>query len=286
MRTTTTGLRNTAVGRSAAGGTAVAAAGRAGFVARGVVYLLVGVLALRIAVGDSGRQADRGGAVQELARQPFGGFLVWALGIGLACMALWRLSEAVFGAAGPGGRDASTRLASLARFGFYAFVAASVIALAAGRKNGSGGSGGSEEGASDKQSKGATAEALDLPAGRWLVAAAGLVVVVAGVWIAVRALLRKYRDHLELGRMSTRTERVVDTLGVAGGVSRGAVFTAAGVFVLVAAAKYDPDKAKGLDDTLRTFADTAAGPPLLGVVAVGLMLFGVFSFAMARWRKV
>ena len=90
----------------AARGSVMKGAARAGFVARGVIYLLVGVLALQIAFGEHGQQADRQGALAEIAQRPFGAVLLWALGIGLAGMALWRLSEAVFGAAGPDGRSA------------------------------------------------------------------------------------------------------------------------------------------------------------------------------------
>ncbi|MEU8137026.1 DUF1206 domain-containing protein [Streptodolium elevatio] len=250
---------------------------RAGLTARGVVYVLVGALAVQVALDDKGKQADRGGALTELAEQPFGALFVWTVGIGLAAMALWRLSEAVLGAAGPGGRDTSKRLLAGVRFVFYSFVAVSVISFAAGRKSSD---------SSDKQSKDATARVFDLPVGRWLVALVGVVIVGAGVWIAARAVKREYRKHLKLSRMSQPTENAVDLLGVVGGVSRGVVFFAAGCFAVTAAVKYDPGKAKGLDDTLRTFADTSAGPLLLVAIAVGLVLFGLFSFAMARWRKV
>ncbi len=73
---------------------------------------------------------------------------------------------------------------------------------------------------------------------------------------------------------------------MAGGAARGLVFAVAGVFAVRAAIAYEPDRAKGLDDTLRTFADTPLGPWLLDCVAAGLVLFGVFPFAMARWRRV
>ncbi|KUL45894.1 DUF1206 domain-containing protein [Streptomyces regalis] len=111
-------------------------------------------------------------------------------------------------------------------------------------------------------------------------------VFVAHGWIGVRALRRKYHDKLRLGQMSHRTRQLVDVTGVAGGAARGLVFAAAGVFAVRAAIDYETDRAKGLDDTLRTFADTPLGPWLLVCVAAGLMLFGVFSFAMARWRRV
>ncbi|KOV95226.1 membrane protein [Streptomyces sp. NRRL B-1140] len=264
--------------RRMARGSVTEGAARAGFAARGVIYLLVGALALQIAFGDTGHQADRGGALQELAQKPFGAVLLWALGIGLVGMALWRLSEALFGSTGKDGRSARKRLMAAARFVFYVFVAYSVLNFAVSRHQ----SGGS----SDRQSRDATAKALEIPGGQWLVGAAGVGVVVAGGWIAVRAVMRKYHDKLRLGQMSHRTRQLVDVTGVAGGAARGLVFAVAGVFAVRAAIDYEPDKAKGLDDTLRTFADTPLGPWLLACVAAGLVLFGVFSFAMARWRRV
>ncbi|MFI7497932.1 DUF1206 domain-containing protein [Streptomyces sp. NPDC049687] len=261
----------------AARGSVVKGAARAGFVARGVIYLLVGLLALQIAFGDQGQQADREGALGEIAQRPFGAVVLWALGIGLAGMALWRLSEAAFGAAGPEGRTAKKRLLGLARCVFYSFVAYSVLTLAAG------GSGGSS---SDRQSKDVTARLLEVPAGQWIVGAAGAGIVVAGVWIGGRAVTRAYHDKLRLGELSPATRRLVDVTGVGGGVARGLVFAAAGAFAVRAAVDYDPEHAKGIDDTLRSFAHTPVGPGLLACVAAGLVLFGVFSFAMARWRKV
>ncbi|MFI7241095.1 DUF1206 domain-containing protein [Streptomyces qinglanensis] len=255
-------------------------AARAGFTGRGVTYLLVGILAVQVAFtgGKGGEQADRGGALQQVAEQSFGGLLLWALGLALAGMALWRLSEAVWGAAGPDGDKATKRLASGARAAFYTFVAYSVLAFAAGDK-------GSGSGASDKRSRDVTAEALGLPGGQWLVGAAGAAVVIGGVVLGGRAALRKYHKHLRTHRMSARQRKFVDTTGVAGGLARGLVFAAAGGFLLRAAVTYDPERAKGMDDTLRAFAETPAGPWLLVAVAVGLVLFGLFSFAVARWRS-
>ncbi|MFJ1807984.1 MULTISPECIES: DUF1206 domain-containing protein [unclassified Streptomyces] len=264
--------------KRAARGSMTKGAAKAGLAARGVIYLLVGLLALQIASGDGGKEADRQGALAEISEKPFGAVLLWALGIGLVGMALWRLSEAVFGAAGADGRSAKKRLQSLARCAFYSFVAYSVLAFAAG--SGSGG------GSSDEQSRDVTARVLDLPGGRWIVGVAGVGIAVAGVWMGARAVMRSYRKHLRLGEMSARVRRLVDITGVGGGAARGLVFAAAGAFAVRAAVDYEPNRAKGLDDTLRSFAGTPAGPGLLACVAAGLVLFGLFSFAMARWRKV
>jgi hypothetical protein len=264
--------------RQAKNSTAMEGAARWGFAARGLIYLLVGVLALQIAFGDSGEQADRGGALHAIAQRPFGSAVIWALGIGLAGMALWRLSEAVVGASGRDGRKASKRLQSGARFVLYAVIAASVLTYAAGNRGGSR--------SSDEQSQDVTARVMEMPAGPWLVGLVGAGLVAAGLWIGVRAVQRRFCEHLKVSAMSRRTRRTVDVLGVVGGVCRGAVFTVAGGFVVKAALSFDPDKAKGVDDTLRSFAETPAGPWLLVAVAAGLVLFGLFSFAMARWRKV
>ncbi|WP_328551900.1 DUF1206 domain-containing protein [Streptomyces sp. NBC_00358] len=274
-----TAARSSELGaRRAATGSGREGAARAGLAARGVIYALVGVLALRIAFGDSGgRQADRGGALEEIASKPFGAALLWALGAGLVGMALWRLSEAVFGAAGQDGGAAGKRLMSAGRCVFYGFVAYSVLAFAAGSRG---------SGSGDRQSRDVTAKALGLPGGQWIVGAAGAGLVVAGVWIAARAVMRKYHKHLKLGEMSRRVRKAVDTAGVGGGAARGVVFAAAGAFAVRAAVDYEPDQAKGMDGTLRSFAGTPMGPWLLACVAAGLVLFGLFSFAMARWRKV
>ncbi|MGY0488483.1 DUF1206 domain-containing protein [Streptomyces sp. WG-D5] len=256
-------------------------AARAGFIGRGVIYLLIGFLALRIAFSDggSGKQADRSGAVAEIAEKPFGMALLWLLGIALAGMAVWRLSEAAFGQAGPDGRKPSKRAMAAGRFVFYAFVSYSVLSFAAGEKSSGGNS-------SDKSSKDVTAKALEWPGGQWIVAAAGLAVAGAGVWIGGRALMRKFHKHLKMSELTGRTRKGVDFLGVFGGTSRGVVFAAAGAFAVTAAVRHEPGRAKGIDDTLRSFTDTPAGPWLLALIAVGLVAFGLFSWANARWRKV
>ncbi|MFF3849206.1 DUF1206 domain-containing protein [Streptomyces sp. NPDC002328] len=263
----------------AARGSVTKGAARAGLTARGVIYLLVGLLALQIAFGeDKSQEADRQGALAEISERPFGSVVLWALGIGLVGMALWRLSEVVFGSAGPDGRKTKKRLLAAARCVFYSFVAYSVLAFAAG--SGSGG------GSSDQQSRDVTARMLELPGGQWIVGAGGAGIVVAGLWIGGRAVMRKYHDKMRMGEMSPTVRRAVDITGVGGGAARGLVFAAVGSFAVRAAVDYQPDQAKGLDDTLRSFAETPVGPGLLACVAAGLVLFGLFSFAMARWRKV
>ncbi|MEU9127012.1 DUF1206 domain-containing protein [Kitasatospora sp. NPDC048540] len=252
-------------------------AGRAGFTARGVVYLVVGTLAIRIAFGRGTGEADRQGALREIAGGPFGAAALWLLVAGFASMALWRACSAV-SCAGFGRKSgrAGRCLMDAGRATFYAAVSWGTAAFAVG-------AGGQGDG--DSQSRDWTASALALPAGRWLLGAAGVALATAGAGMAVRAVRRRFLRELDTGGMGTWTRRWVTACGVAGNAARGTVFAAAGAFVVTAAVRFDPYRAKGLDDTLRAFAGTRAGPWLLVLVALGLSLFGVFSFASARWRR-
>ncbi|WP_404961697.1 DUF1206 domain-containing protein [Streptomyces sp. 147326] len=252
---------------------------RVGLCARGVIYVLVGLLAVQMGFGgDSGKEADRSGAVRTIGEQPFGRVLLWALVVGLAAMALWRLSEAAFGQAVTGGDKWTRRLGSLGLALFYTVICIGVVQTAL-----VGGSAGGRPG--DETSKDYTARVLNWPGGRVLVGVVGAVLVIVGVVIVVRSLMRKFEENLRTGEMSPTTRRVVAGLGIVGGVATGVVAAVAGLFVLLAAVQFDPGRAKGMDETLRSFAATPAGPVLLIAAAVGLLLFGLYSFCEARWRK-
>ncbi|MEU6946484.1 DUF1206 domain-containing protein [Streptomyces sp. NPDC046316] len=274
-----TAASSSAVARRVARGDAVRGGARMGFVARGVLYLLVGALAVRIGLTGTGEQADRGGALVGVSESPFGAVLLWALGLGLAGMALWRLTEAVFGAAGPKGDGAAKRAMSGARCVFYGVTSYLVVSFAAG-------SGDSGAGSSDQQSQDITGRLLGLPGGQWWVGAVAVGFAVAGLVLAGRAVMRKYRKHLTWGQMSRKARHFMDVTGMVGGVGRACVFAAVGWFGAKAAVEFDPSEAKGVDDAIRSFAETPAGPWLLVAVAVGLVLFGAFSFGQAKWRKV
>jgi hypothetical protein len=251
--------------------------GRAGLAARGTMYILIGIIAVQIATGNSSQQADRTGAVRLVAKTPFGSVILWLLVIGFAGMTLWRLSEAIWGAPGEGGRKASKRVASLARAIFYGAVTYGVLKYALGVGAPS---------SSDKQSQDLTADALKVSGGQVLVGIAGAVVIGAGLYVAYRAFKRKFLKHLRLGSASARTRKVVTRLGQVGGIARGVVFATVGVFLIIAAADANPKQAKGIDSALRALAHTPAGPWVLIVIALGLVTFGVYSWCEARWRDV
>jgi Domain of Unknown Function (DUF1206) len=263
-------------GRRAAGHSAFHLLCRSGLVARGVLYLLIGWLAVQIGRGDGGHEADKKGALQTVADRPGGTVMLWLLVAGFAGLALWRFSEAAFGQPAADGRKASKRLASFGRGVFYSGGFVTMLSFVLGQGGNS----------SNEQSKSYTARAMEHTGGRWLVLAVGTGFVAWGVGNIVGAVRRKFLERLNTGRMGRRTRTVVKTLGVVGRASRGLVFGAVGAFLAYAAVTFDPGKARGLDGTLREFAGTPAGPWLLIVVAAGLLVFGAYSFCEARWRKV
>jgi hypothetical protein len=250
---------------------------RAGFAARGVMYVLIGILAIGVAFGNGGHKADQSGAVRVVGNTPAGAVLLWLLVIGFIGMALWRLSEALYGGPGADGRKASNRLIAGFKTVLYAFLAFVIMKYALGL--------GAPK-SSNKQSVDLTATAMREPGGRILVGIAGLVLAGAGVWLAWRAFERKFLAELRTGAMSPRARQVATFLGRIGGIARGIVFGAAGVFLLIAASTANAHKAKGIDATLRAFTRTPAGPWLLVLVAIGLILFGCYSWVESRWRKL
>lgn len=249
---------------------------RAGLVARGAMYTIIGVLALQVAFGKSG-QADQSGAVRAIAATPFGAVLLWLLVAGFTGMTLWRLSEALYGGPGDSGQQAGTRVAALATAVLYGVIAFGIMKYAVGL---------GAPTSSNKAAVDLTATAMRYPGGRIAVGIAGLALVAGGAAVAYRAWAQRFRAGLRLGEMSPRVRPMVVALGRVGGIARGTVFAAAGVFLIVAAATARAQQAKGLDATLRAFTRTPAGPWLLVAVAAGLVIFGAYSLADARWHRM
>ncbi len=264
--------------RRAAGSPWLQRLAQLGLIARGLIYVLIGWLALQIALGHSGAQADRGGAVRAIAAKSYGAGLLWLLALGFAGLALWRFSEVAFGPA-DGEDGKGERAQSFARALLYTGFAVTTATFVLGTSSSAGAN-------SNHQSVDATAKFMKHTGGRLAIGVVGLVLIGIGGFMAYEGLKKKFEKHLKLGEMSPRTRKVVEKLGMYGGLSRGVVFALAGVFIVAAAVTFDPAKAKGLDGTLRTFADSPLGPFLLAAVALGLVAFGVYSMCEARWRKV
>jgi hypothetical protein len=264
----------TASARRASDSPAARALARAGLAARGVIYILIGWVAILVALGQSSRQADQQGALQLLARQPYGLVSLWLIGIGFAAYALWRLSEAAFGVTGEG-NGAGPRLKSLARAVIYAGFAYLTFQVISG-----------SAGSQTKKQQDLTAKVMHHSGGRWLVGLVGLIIVIAGLTLVFEGIRRKFMKFLETSRMSPRTRRIVERLGVTGTIARGVVFALVGVLVVEAAVTYKPAKAGGIDKALLTLRNQPFGEFLLILAALGLIVFGIYALCEARWRKV
>jgi hypothetical protein len=268
------------VGTARAAGTAVVRSSgfellsRAGFIARGFIYAIVGILALKLALGRGGKLADQEGALRTVAHQPFGTVLLTALAVGLGGYALWRLTRAALGH-GPEGTDSRIdRVAALASglvyLGFF-FLALRILS----------GSRGSS--ANPHQT---TAGVLGWPAGVWLVGAAGLVLIGVGLYQGYRGISKDFLADSKTEEMGRRTRAWIGWIGRVGHLARMVVFVLVGVFLVKAAVEYDPRQAVGLDGALGKLLHQSFGPVLLGVVAAGLIAFAAYSFSDARFRRI
>jgi hypothetical protein len=247
---------------------------RTGLVARAVIYLLIGWIAILVAVGHSARRPNQEGALLLLAGKPYGDISLWLLGIGFAGYALWRLSEAAFGVIGEG-KGAGARAKSLARAVVYAFLSYltfQVISHAAASEI--------------RKQQDLTASLIHHSAGRWLVAIIGLIIFVAGAMLVVQGVRRTFMKYMMTSRMSAKMRRVVKRLGQIGVTARGVVFAIVGALIVDAAVTLRPSKSGGLDKALLTLRGEPFGEFLLLVVAIGLVIFGIYGLAEARWRRV
>jgi hypothetical protein len=262
--------------KQAAHGTWVEGAGRLGLLAKGASFLLVAALAIQVAVGAGGEPSDRQGALDAVADEPFGWVPLLLLAVGFAGYALWRFAQAFVDRDREGSdvTGIAKRASDLGKGVLYAGFAVLSVMLVAGSD-----AGGSEEDT-------ATSWILDLPLGQWLVGAAGLAVLGAGVWNGYRAVTLQFLDDLKTRTMSKSEERWYTAVGIFGHLARAVVFALVGIFLIRAAYQYDPNETIGLDGALAKLAAESAGPLLLGAVAFGLLAYGLFCFVQARYREV
>lgn len=245
---------------------------RAGLTARGVTYILIGVLALLLAFGAGGKHADQKGAMSELLSHSYGSVLVGALAVGFFGYALWRLLEAASGVTGEP-NSASARVKSAARGVIYLGITVSAI-------NALRGSSQSQSG----QQQTFAAKVLAHTGGRILVIVAGLAIIaVAGVLIAEGWKLKFMRFFKHI---PPQVERFVVQLGRIGTIGRGCVIAVAGVLLVIAGWRLDPHYAGGMDAAFRALLGQPFGQVLGIVAALALAAFGVYGLAEARWRRV
>jgi hypothetical protein len=249
---------------------------RGGYVASGVLHVLVAWLAVQLALGRPAGQADESGAFRTLANAPGGEVLLWAVVVGFVALALWQLTSAIVGVPGADApHQTGARAKSAAKGVLYGVLAATAVPYAQG--GGKGGGGGGQESM--------TAGVLNMPGGRWLLGAVGLVVLGVGVFHVVKGVRKKFLEDLaRTGGRSVGT--AVERLGQAGYVAKGIALGIVGGLVVAAAVTSEASRAGGLDQALRTVRDQPFGPALLFVIGVGIAAYGVYSFARARFARL
>lgn len=253
--------------------------GRFGLAAKGVSYALVGLLAIALAAGIGGRATGRQGALEVVADESLGVFLVLGLAAGFFAYALWRLAQAIFdrereGTDAPG---LAKRLGNAGKALLYGALAVSALTVLDGTGPGD---------SDTEQARQGTAEAFTWPGGRWLVAAVGLAFLGDALFNAYRGVTQKFEDKWYVDDLGEGTKRVVAGLGSIGLLARFVIFGLIGAFLLKAAYDYDAKEAIGLDGALRKLLDGAYGGALLGALAAGLLCYAIFCFAEARYRRV
>jgi hypothetical protein len=249
---------------------------RSGFVARGLIYGIIGILAIKLALGAGGTTTNQQGALKAIAHQPFGKVLLILAAIGLGGYALWRLLHALLGH-GPEASDSTfERIDALGSGIGYAglcMIAVEIVLSSAS----SGGSGNTQQ---------TTAGVLGWPAGTWLVGIAGAVLIGIGLYQGYRALSKDFLKDSKTEQMSPRVRNWIEWIGSFGHLARMVVSGMVGVFLIKAAIDYNPNSAVGLDGALAKIAHASYGPFLLGIVAAGLIAFGVYSLSDARYRRI
>lgn len=253
---------------------------RLGYAMKGVVYIIIGWLAIQLAAGIGGKATDQRGALQSLGQQPFGHFLLIIMGIGLLGYALWSLVQAIFDTEHEGkkAKGIVARLAFAAVGISYGLLAIGAFRLVAGS--------GSAGQSTTTSTQDWTALLLKQPFGVFLVILLGLIVIGVAGYLAYRAYKVEFLKRLDLARVSAAVRKGVTFLGQLGYGAQAVVFVVIGLFLIIAAVQHNAAKAKGLDTALLALSQQPFGKFLLAIVALGFLAYGIYCFAEARYRYV
>lgn len=254
--------------------------GRFGYAAKGIVYLIVGGLAVQAALGEEGgTTTDQSGALSHIASAPFGKSLLVVIAVGLVGYALWKMVLGILDTEhkGTDGKGLLTRAMNVGVGFIYLGLAYTAMRIAMGDGNVQG---------SSQQTQDWTAWLMNQPFGTWLVILAGLLVIGNGLFQFYRAVKMDLCDDLDCGEMSQNQETWFERIGRAGYAARGIAFLTIGGLLVTAALNHNPSEAQGLDGALATLASQPFGPYILLLVAAGLAAYGVYALVEARYRRM
>ena len=261
---------------------------RLGLAAKGAVYVLVGGLTLAAALGIGGQTANRTEVFKEIIQQPFGKIILGIVAFGLLGYAIWRFIQAIKDPEN-NGDDAK---AIVKRIGFavsgivYAgltyYAASLIFGLGSGSGGGSGAGGGGGGGSSNQFF---VNKLLEQPFGKWLVIIVGIIIIFKGLRQFYRGFTEKFKEEVKDYSVPQKIKKVYDNLGKIGYLSRGVVFAIIGYFFFIAGVQSNPGAAKGTEGVF-SFLNSTGGPWLMGLVALGLLGYGVFMFVKSKYKPI
>ncbi len=249
--------------------------GRLGYAAKGIVYGVMGFLATMAAIGIGGRRTDLRGALRAIGHRPFGILSLWIIAIGLLGYAAWRLTSAATDAERRGDAPTSIamRIGDAVRGLAYGSLGLWTLRYIT-----------SDSAESGNQTRNITDRVLAMPGGRWIVIFAGLGVIGYALYQLYRSISGSFLKRLDLSSTGRKTKLWVTRLGRFGIAARAIVFGIIGALLVRAGWTYNPSHAGGIKESLDTLAAQPSGTILIGVVAVGLIAFGILELATARYR--
>lgn len=246
---------------------------RAGFVALGLIHLLIGIIALGIALGASG-QADQSGAVGQLAATPGGVVLLWAGLVACGALALYMASDAVMGWSGGSSKPWMNRLKAAGQAIVFAVVAVTFGSFALSRPS-----------SSSEKSRSASADLMSSTPGTVLLVIIGMALLAAAGTYVFMGITRRYEKNLR-GKPPGALGDAFTVLGVVGYCAKGVALGAVGLLILMATAAHDPSQQGGLDSALKAFLKQPFGGWVLGFVSIGLMAYGIYSLFRSRYQRL
>ena len=246
---------------------------RAGFVALGLIHLLIGIIALGIALGASG-QADQSGAVSQMAATPGGIVLLWAGLIACGVLALYMASDAVMGWSGGSSKPWMNRLKAAGQAIVFVVAAVTFGSFALNRPS-----------SSSEKSRTTSADLMSSTPGTVLLVIIGVALLAAAGTYVFMGITRKYEKNLR-GKPSGALGDAFTILGVVGYCAKGVALGAVGLLILIATAAHDPSQQGGLDSALKAFLKQPFGGWVLGFVSLGLMAYGIYSLFRSRYQRL
>jgi len=251
---------------------------RLGYVAKGVVYAIVGWLAASTVFGSGGRTTGTRGALRSLVNRPFGRVLLGLVAIGLLGYVLWRFVQAIMDTENKGtdAKGIIQRLSYASNGSIYAGLAFTAVQIIMGEVDIDNG-----DGARDW-----TALLLAQPFGQWLVGTGGALVIGLGFYEFYQAYTANFCRKFKLNEMSDTEKTWATHIGRFGLVAKGVVYNIIGFFLIQAARQAKSKRVRGLEGALDLLAQQSYGRWLLGIVAIGLIAYGVYYIVQARYRRM